>query len=150
MRASTLLTAATTAAVASARLVGISTPATLVASQPYTITLLTENYIQSVADVAVAWGYSTPANAYPRSLGSSTSSSYLGPDKSNQVENVTVQATAPADLASLGDKAVLSVSLWSLYGASGGPAVNTWNVTVNVGDKVEGEVTSQEGLSGTA
>ncbi|KAF1955061.1 hypothetical protein CC80DRAFT_493403 [Byssothecium circinans] len=149
MRSSAFLPALL-APLSTAILTGISVPATLAPSAPYTITLLSENYIQAVADVAVAWGYATPASAYPRTLGGYTSSSYLGPDKSNQLENVTVETTAPAELGNLGTEAVVSVSLFSLFGKGGTPSVQTWNVTVGVGESVSGEVVSKEAVKGVA
>jgi hypothetical protein len=151
MRASTLTSTLLTASLASARIIGLSTPASLVPNQPFTITLLTENYIQSVSDVAVAWGYQLPTSAnptgYPYTLGAFTGSSYLGPDKSNTLSNVTVDATAPEALG--GDSwrgdVVFSVAVMSLYGASGTPSTTSWNVTVKVGETgVEGEVSSTE------
>lgn len=147
MRTSTLLATLSTAALSSARLVGVAAPSTLAPSQPFTLTLITENYIQSVADVAVAWGYSL-SPGFPNSLGSFTSSSYLGPDKSNQLQNVTIAATAPEGLENWqGKEVTLSASLYSLYGASGGPSVTNFNVSVTVGEETGGEVVRSDGFT---
>jgi hypothetical protein len=148
MRFSPLAALLTTTSLASARIIGLSAPSTLTPNEPFTFTLLTENYIQSVADVAVAWGFqrATPANptGYPYTLGAFTNSSYLGPDKSNTLTNVTVDAIVPD---ALGDDSwkgdvVFSVAVMSLYGASGGPSTTGWNVTVKVGEGGDGGVVS--------
>lgn len=150
MRTCTLLTGLSTAALASARLVGIAAPATIAPSQPFELHLLTENYIQSVADVSIAWGFSL-APGYPLTLGSFTNSSYLGPSLSNQLENVTIDAVAPAGLEQwAGQEVVLAGSLFSLYGASGTPSVTNFNVTVAVGNETSSEIVRSEGFtSGT-
>jgi hypothetical protein len=148
MRFSTLAAPLLTSTLASARIIGLSAPSSLTPNGTFTFTLLTENYIQSVADVAVAWGFQrvTPANptGYPYTLGSFTNSSYLGPTKSNTLTNVTVDAIVPA---ALGDESwkgdvVFSVAVMSLYGASGSPSTAGWNVTVKVGDGEDGGVVS--------
>jgi hypothetical protein len=151
MRASTLLTTLATTTLTTARLTGLAAPATLAPSQPFTLTLLTENYIQSVADVSIAWGYAL-APGYPLTLGSLTSSAYLGPDKSNSVDNVTIATTAPKELEQFkGKEVVLAGSLFSLYGASGTPSVTNFNVTVTVGDATSEELVRSEGFTtGTA
>ncbi|KAF2731917.1 hypothetical protein EJ04DRAFT_401703, partial [Polyplosphaeria fusca] len=115
-----------------ARLIGIAAPSTLAPGKPFTLTLLTENYIQTVADVAVAWGYSAPPG-HIYSLGSPSASAYLGPEKSNQLNNVSISTTAPAELANFGGEVVLSAAVFSLYGVSSGPSVANFNVTVKVG-----------------
>ncbi|OAG02346.1 uncharacterized protein CC84DRAFT_1009733 [Paraphaeosphaeria sporulosa] len=140
MRTTALLTTALSAALTTARLTGLAAPSTLAPSSPFNLTLITENYIQSVADVSIAWGFSL-APGYPLTLGSFTSSSYLGPDKSNQLENVTIAATAPAELEEWkGKEVVLAGSLFSLYGASGSPSLTNFNVTILVGDETSEEL----------
>ncbi|KAH7406600.1 hypothetical protein DE146DRAFT_398028 [Phaeosphaeria sp. MPI-PUGE-AT-0046c] len=138
MRFSTITTALSASSLASARIIGLAAPSTLAPNSTFSLTLLTENYIQSVADVAVAWGFQTPTEnnptGYPYTLGSLKDSSYLGPEKSNTLSNVTIDATTPATLEK-GKDVVLSVAVMSLYGASGGPITQAWNVTVHVGDE---------------
>ena len=98
----------------------------------------------------MAWGYSL-APGYPGTLGSFISSEYLGPDKSNTLENVTISATVPEGLsgeAYAGKDLLLSAAVYSLYGASSGPVVQAFNVTVKVGAKSEGSVQS-EGIAWT-
>ncbi|KAL1596660.1 hypothetical protein SLS60_009308 [Paraconiothyrium brasiliense] len=151
MRASSFGSVLATASLASARLTGLAAPATLAPSQPFTLTLLTENYIQTVADVSIAWGYSL-APGYPLTLGNPNDSAYLGPDKSNQLDNVTIETTAPKELENWkGKEVVLAGSLFSLYGASGTPSVTNFNVTVTVGDETSDELVRSNGFtSGTA
>ena len=147
MRTSTLLSTLATATLASARIVGLAAPRTLAPSQPFTLTLISENYIQSVADISIAWGYS-PAPGFPQTLGAYTNSSYLGPSKSNQRNNITLETVAPAELDIFADKNVtLAASLFSLYGASGSPAVLSFNVTVNVGDETSEELVVSQGYT---
>jgi hypothetical protein len=147
MRFSTLATALTSATLASSRLIGIAAPSTLAPNSTFTLTLLSEGYIQTVADVAVAWGFSI-APGYPGSLGSFTDSAYLGPEKSNQgQDNVTIIATVPEGLASdsyKGQEILLSAGIYSLYGASGSTTVTGFNVTVKVGEVTGGEIVQSE------
>jgi hypothetical protein len=145
MRTSTLLTTLSTLALSTARLTGISAPSTISTTTPYTLTLLTENYIQTVADVAVTWGYS-PKPGYAGTIGSSTGSSYLGPSKSNQLNNVEVEVPAPTGLT-VGQEYVLGVALFSVYGASGVPTTTLMNVTVTVGEETGTEMVKSNGFT---
>ena len=145
MRVSTITSTLASAALASARITGIQAPSTIAPDSKFTLTILTENYIQSVADISVAWGYSL-APGYPGTLGSFISSEYLGPDKSNTLENITIEATAPSGLsgeAYAGKDLLLSAAVYSLYGASSAPIVEAFNVTVKVGETTEGSVASK-------
>jgi hypothetical protein len=145
MRFSTITASLASAALASARITGIQAPSTIAPNSTFSLTLLTENYIQSVADISVAWGYSL-APGYPGTLGSFISSEYLGPSKSNTLENITISATVPEALsgaAYAGKDLLLSAAVYSLYGASNGPVVQAFNVTVKVGEKSEGTVESE-------
>jgi hypothetical protein len=148
MRFSTLTTALTFLTLASARLTGIAAPSVLAPNSTFTLTLLSEGYIQSVADISVAWGFSL-APGYPGSLGSFTNSAYLGPEKSNQgQQNVTLTATVPAGLAMdayMGKDVLLSAGIYSLYGASGTVTVTGFNVTIRVGESTGDEVVQSEG-----
>jgi hypothetical protein len=148
MRFSTLTTALTSLSLASARLTGIAAPSVLAPNSTFTLTLLSEGYIQSVADISVAWGFSL-APGYPGSLGSFTNSAYLGPEKSNQgQQNVTLTATVPAGLAMdayMGKDVLLSAGIYSLYGASGTVTVTGFNVTIRVGESTGDEVVQSEG-----
>jgi hypothetical protein len=146
MRTSILATALLSTA-ASARIIGLSAPETIKPNTPFTFSLLTQNYIQSVADVSVAWGYQVPTagnpHGYPKTLGYPTGSSYLGPSKSNVLGNVSVEAVAPANYDQ-GSYLVFSVAVTSLYGASGGPVIQSWNVTVQIAEETSDEVVASQ------
>ncbi|KAL1798920.1 hypothetical protein ACET3X_002957 [Alternaria dauci] len=148
MRFSTLATALTSATLASSRLIGIAAPSTLAPNSTFTLTLLSEGYIQSVADIAVAWGFNV-APGFPGTLGSYTGSAYLGPEKSNQgQDNVTITATVPAELADedfQGKDILLNAGIYSLYGVSGGTVVTGFNVTVRVGATTGGDIVQSKG-----
>lgn len=140
MRFSTLAATLATTSLTAARIVGIAAPSTLCPNSTFPLTLLTENYIQAVADIAVAYGFQLPTNTnptgYPYTLGQSTGSVYLGPSKSNTLKNVTVEAFVSDALAGdyfMGKNVVLSAGVYSLYGASGGATVTGFNVTVKIG-----------------
>ena len=128
MRFTSFATALVTLSAASARIIGIEVPSTLAPNSTFNLTLLTQNYIQSVADISVAWGYAL-APGYPTTLGAFTQSSYLGPSKSNTLERITVEATVPEglDSDSWNGNVVLSAGVYSLYGASSTPVVTGFN-----------------------
>jgi hypothetical protein len=65
---------------ASARIVGIAVPDTIKPGDGFNAIIETENYIQSVYDVAIAFGAS-PGAGYPGTLGTVMDSFYLGPRK---------------------------------------------------------------------
>ena len=77
MRISTLLPAALAAGLATARIVGVAAPSQLAPGADFELTLITENYIQTVVDVSAAVGLSSVV--YPDTLGSYIGSFYLGP-----------------------------------------------------------------------
>lgn len=61
---------------------------------------------------------------------------------------MTVQATASEGLegdAWMGKDVVLSAGVYSLYGASGGPTVTGFNVTVKIGESTSQDVVASQG-----
>ncbi|RMZ68448.1 secreted nis1 [Pyrenophora seminiperda CCB06] len=137
---------------ATSRLIGISAPATISPSTTYNLTLLSENYIQSISDVAFSLGYST-SPSYPGVLGYNVVSHFLGPDLSNQGnKSVVIEVEAPAreDLIpgrpegpGEGEKLLLNVAVFSLLGALKTPFVANYNVSVGFGEEGgSGEVVS--------
>jgi hypothetical protein len=79
MRFSTILAATTSlAALSAARIVGVAVPATIRAGDGFNAVIITENFIQSVADVAVGFGVA-PGAGYGGALGSVLGTFYLGP-----------------------------------------------------------------------
>ncbi|GJC87583.1 hypothetical protein ColLi_10421 [Colletotrichum liriopes] len=134
---SSLAVAAGLFALANARIYGIAFPETVKAGDEVEAIIETENYIQSVQDIAIAFGIATEASAYPGTLGQNVLGSfYLGPEKSNTLENITEFVTIPAGLVA--GEYVVAASLYSLYGASSSATLSNYNVTVTVG-----EVTSE-------
>ena len=62
------------------RIIGIQVPKTIKPGEDFEAIIISENYIQSVYDVAIAFGYS-PGKGFPGSLGQVADSFYLGPGK---------------------------------------------------------------------
>lgn len=117
---------------ASARIIGLEAPRTIAAGQSFTVSLLTENYIQSVYDVAAAFGIAS-GSGFSGSLGTNLiTSDYLGPDASNRLDklNFTMSTFENTDHG----PAILSASVFSLYGAAYGPLLVPFNVSITVGD----------------
>jgi hypothetical protein len=76
-----LATSAALLSLASARIIGIAVPDTIRPGDGFNAIIETENYIQSVYDVAIAFGVA-PGNGFPSSLGTVGDSFYLGPGTS--------------------------------------------------------------------
>lgn len=152
MRFSTVAAALSATSLASARIVGIAAPSTIAPNSTFPLTLLTENYIQSVADIAVAYGFTLPTASSPTgynyTVGQYAKSSYLGPEKSNTLKNVTITATASDGLEAspwMGKDVVLTAGVYSLYGASGSATVTSFNVTVKIGEQTSSDVVASKG-----
>lgn len=87
MRSCTLLTALFTP-LASAIITGIAVPSTIARGSTIPVTIITAGYIQSVADIAIAFGLTSLGSQtnsqpfYNESVGSTLlGSEYLGPSK---------------------------------------------------------------------
>jgi len=126
-----LITATTLLSLASARIVGVAVPATIRPGDGFNAIIETENYIQSVYDVAIAFGVA-PGAGFPGSLGVVMDSFYLGPEQSNQITNITKWTTLPASTPK--GAATLSAGLFSLYGAVYSPTLSNYAVNVTIGD----------------
>jgi len=125
-----LAAAASLLTLASARIIGIAVPDTIKPGDGFNAIIETENYIQSVYDIAIAFGVAS-GNEAPGSLGTVLGSYYLGPEQSN-VANFTKWVTLPASTP-LGES-TLSASLFSLYGASSSATLSNYDVQVTIGD----------------
>ena len=68
-------------ALTSARIYGIAVPSTIAPGSNFRVTILTQNYIQSVQDVAIAFGLAPNDQIANSSLGTLLNSKYLGPGK---------------------------------------------------------------------
>ncbi|PHH73256.1 hypothetical protein CDD83_4783 [Cordyceps sp. RAO-2017] len=123
--------AAALAAAASARITGIAVPATIQPGAPFRALVRSSDYIQTVYDVAMAFGYA-PGAGTPDSLGLVAGSVYLGPDKSNRGHDFGEDLVIPADAAR--GPALVTASLMSLYGALHMPVLSNYNVSVTFGD----------------
>ncbi|KAH6893484.1 hypothetical protein B0T10DRAFT_274512 [Thelonectria olida] len=132
MRLSLAATAATLFAAANARITGIAVPETIKPGDTFDVVIESSNYIQTVYDVAIAFGYA-PGKGYPDSLFNVVGSFYLGPEESNQLHNFNKTVTVPST-ATKGE-GVFSAGLYSLYGASSGTTLSNYNVSVTFGDK---------------
>ncbi|CAK3932166.1 Hypothetical predicted protein [Lecanosticta acicola] len=135
MRTTTVLaTAASLFCAVDARISGFAVPSIVKPGDTQVeIVITTEGYIQSVEDVAIAFGIS-PANASsPGTLGPDLlTSKFLGPSLSNTNENITHYVSIPTDIAE--GPAVLQAALFSLYGVSLGPTISSYTANVTVGD----------------
>ncbi|PVH78820.1 hypothetical protein DL98DRAFT_655853 [Cadophora sp. DSE1049] len=139
MRLSTstsLIASLTLLSTVSARIIGLEAPRTIAAGESFTVSLLTENYIQSVYDVAAAFGISS-GSGYPGTLGVIMGSDYIGPDGSNSLEKLNFTVTTNKN--QIAGPSTLSASVFSLYGASYGPLLYPFNVSVTVGDMTSAE-----------
>ncbi|KAL0264744.1 hypothetical protein SLS55_000695 [Diplodia seriata] len=118
---------------AAARITGITLPKQLAAGQNFTAFLNTEGYIQSIADVSVAFGAAPAEYAYEKTLGTAVlGEKTLGPELSNVVRNISLPLSVPADFQK--GEAVVTAALFSLTGARYSPALSYFNVTVDVAD----------------
>jgi len=113
----------------SAIITGVTAPSTVYAYDPFTITLTTADYIQSVYDVAVAFGVA-PGAGFPGALGNVVTSAFLGPSKSNILTPITFDATLPAGTGN--GEYVLTAAVYSLFGAAYGPTITQFNTTITI------------------
>ncbi|KAK4494548.1 hypothetical protein PRZ48_013904 [Zasmidium cellare] len=136
-----LLTTLALAGAASARIVGLAAPATIAPDSNITLTLITENYIQSVKDLSAAFALSPQiTNGF---LGTQyLGSFYLGPDKSNVLNNLTFTVTTPSDISSV---KYITGAVNSLYGASNGPVTLQFNVPTTPGTETSEKLNSDVG-----
>jgi Nis1 family len=145
MRFQTILAAgASLLTLSSARIVGIAVPETIKPGDTFNAIIEVENYIQSVYDVAIAFGI-TPGSGYPGSLGTPITSGYLGPDHSNTLQNISYAMTMPASTAA--GQAKFAAALLSLYGAVSDPTITSFNVSVTIGDSTSSNLVSSNGFS---
>lgn len=113
----------------SAIISSVSAPETITAGTPFTLTLNTADYIQSVYDVSAAFGIATGKGA-AGSLGNVFSSAYLGPQLSNIV--MPIRFTVSVDANTPKGEATIVASVTSLWGVGYDPSISTFNTTVTV------------------
>ncbi|GKU00935.1 signal peptide-containing protein [Fusarium langsethiae] len=131
------IAAASTAllALAEARITGIKVPKEIAAGESFEAIVVRENYIQSVFDSSIVFGYSP--DPYPGTIGQVLDSVALGKAESNKIEELKVKLTIPDSVGK--GEGVVSAALLSVYGASGSPTLSEYNVTVTIGDKTSSE-----------
>ena len=66
---------------ARAKIYGIAAPRTVAADSTVRLEIIAQNYIQSIQDVAIAFGIQPTKYAQPDTLGILLASKYLGPGK---------------------------------------------------------------------
>ena len=168
MRLQPFLTATLFTAFASARISGIAVPSTIAPGSNFRVTILTQDYIQSIQDVAIAFGLAPNAAIANSSLGTLLNSKYLGPgkvslkpffrhggcyrcwhsvdivdvlvDDSNVVTNITHFVQIPDGMAQ--GPIVFTAALFSLLGAESEPSLETFSVDVTVGNFTSGDLLS--------
>lgn len=91
---STLVALSVLAAGANARIYGIALPETIKAGDEVTAIIAASNYIQSVYDVAIAFGIAPEAAAHPDTLGTVLDSFYLGPGMDEQFAHTHLHTDA--------------------------------------------------------
>ncbi|KAF4313884.1 putative secreted protein nis1 [Botryosphaeria dothidea] len=131
MRTTTILSAALPILSAYARLDGVKVPSTIAPGDTFTAIMINEIYIQTVYDVAIAFGISPPPG-HEGYIGQVLGSQYLGPELSNQRQNLNLTVKMPDSIAK--GEQVFYAALYSLYGASSGPTISNFNVTTTIGD----------------
>ncbi|KAK0943812.1 hypothetical protein LTR29_004576 [Friedmanniomyces endolithicus] len=129
MRSTSLLSILAAASAVSARIGGIAAPESIAAGSDFSITIITENYIQSVLDISAAFGLTT--KVYPDSLGQYLTSVYLGPTQSNIRTNISVPASVPSSY-NVGSTYHLIAAITSLYGAGHSPTTILFDLAVTV------------------
>ncbi|KAK0276335.1 hypothetical protein LTR35_010660 [Friedmanniomyces endolithicus] len=129
MRSTSLLSVLAAATAVSARIGGIAAPESIAAGSDFTITIITENYIQAVLDISAAFGLTT--KVYPDSLEPYLTSVYLGPTQSNIRTNISVPASVPSSY-NVGSTYHLIAAITSLYGAGHSPTTTLFDLAVTV------------------
>ncbi|KAK1082037.1 hypothetical protein LTR33_004209 [Friedmanniomyces endolithicus] len=117
------------ASAVSARIAGIAAPESIAAGSDFSITIITESYIQAVLDLSAAFGLTT--KVYPDSLGPYLTSVYLGPTQSNIRTNISVPASVPSSY-NVGSTYHLIAAITSLYGAGHSPTTTLFDLAVTV------------------
>jgi len=131
---------ASTFTIARARIQGLSAPSSVRQGDEITVNLLTTGYIHKVADVAVAFGWST-LPGHRCAIGYSPNlSAYISPDHSKigppENKSVPVQVQVPLWMLNYirDGKTVLGAAVL-IYGISGIPSVKFMNLTIEIGQQ---------------
>ncbi|GIZ41634.1 hypothetical protein CKM354_000493300 [Cercospora kikuchii] len=130
MRASILASAATLLVATQARIVGFYAPNTAAPGSKVRLEIQTENFSQSIEDVAMSFGLST-GDFTLGSLGQLISTKILGADLSNTLDNITHIIEIPADATP--GPAVIQGAHFSLTGAVYSPLVEVYYANITIG-----------------
>jgi hypothetical protein len=117
-----------------ARIVVLAGPKVISPNTNITVSLITENYIQSVADQSVA--FSVSPVAYSGYLGDLVGSFYLGPALSNVLDDLNFTVRTPSYLSGV---QYINAAVTSLYGANHGPVTIIFNLRVETGNATSAE-----------
>ncbi|CAK1358143.1 hypothetical protein CB0940_07214 [Cercospora beticola] len=131
MRASILASAATLLVATQARIVGFYAPNTAAPGTKVRLEIQTENFSQSIEDVAMSFGLTTGNGATLGSLGQLISTKILGADLSNTLENITHIIEIPADATP--GPAIIQGAHFSLTGAVYSPLVEVYYANITIG-----------------
>merc|ERR1712183_510868 len=106
------------------------------------ILIRAENYIQSVQDVAVAFGITPVEDYYPGTLGTFMGETSIGPGNSNIIGNITANISVPTSRPE--GKATITGALFALYGRSLSGSLEYFAVNVTVGNESSSEYVASE------
>ncbi|KAI5282619.1 hypothetical protein KEM54_002688 [Ascosphaera aggregata] len=140
MKFSTVTALTVLAGVASARIDAFTVPKTIKAGEEFEVTLVSHGYIQSMYEIAAAFGLSSfQSGSYAsQSLQIYLDSVYLGPETSNTYDNYTFPIIVPKDTKN--GVYAFTIGLFELVGALNSPSAGTMSANVTVGDKTSGEL----------
>ncbi|KAK5125394.1 hypothetical protein LTR85_000503 [Meristemomyces frigidus] len=139
MQFSVIIIALSLLSIACARIIGVAVPAEIAPGANFAITVITQNYIQSVVDISAAFGLTQ--TIYPDSLGSYLASTYFGPEESNVVYNISVNANMLPSVAP-GSAYYLTAAITSLYGAASEVTTTLYSVPITIGYSTNSDLAS--------
>jgi hypothetical protein len=114
---------------ARAIITGVVAPSSVSTGTPFTLTLDTADFIQSVYDVSVAFGVA-PGAGNAGALGDVFYSAYLGPQLSNVLTPIHFTVLLDDGVAK-GDATIVA-AVTSLFGVGATPDISFFNTTVTV------------------
>ncbi|KAI5302488.1 hypothetical protein KEM56_000654 [Ascosphaera pollenicola] len=127
------------AGVASARIDAFRVPQTVKPGDTFSVTLVGHNYIQTMYEVAAAFGISSHTyGSYPGTLPTVLDSVYLGPEKSNTIDSYDFPVTIPENTEK-GDY-TFTVGMFELIGALNSPNAGYMSTNFTVGDETSDNI----------
>lgn len=146
MRLTPITLALTTLSTTSAFISGITVPATIAPNKPYTITF-DERFDSSNlwTDVAVTWGYNNPPGSI-NSVGQYATIYHLPPNPKQAPVKLRTTAPDHIQLFNKQKKIEIVAAVFTVGSFVGNVGFTTFNVTVDVGDKVSDKLVSSTGF----